>query len=246
MIYLISDLHLTASDEALHQRFANFCSRMSDGDSLYILGDLFEYWLGDDAAEYLSHTGAQRHLADLSDRGVSLAFLAGNRDFLIGSEFLNTCQMKRLDAEHILEVGNRRILLMHGDSLCTDDVAHQQFRSMVLESDWQNQFLAKTIEERDALAKMARYRSDDGKATKTAEIMDVTESAVKEAMERHNVDLLIHGHTHRPAIHQLRDNQTTRYRVVLGDWGSAESVIALTENELRLYFANEELSLTLQ
>ena len=83
-------------------------------------------------------------------------------------------------------------------------------------------------------------------ATKTAEIMDVTESAVKEAMERHNVDLLIHGHTHRPAIHQLRDNQTTRYRVVLGDWDSAESVIALTENELHLYFGNEELSLTLQ
>ncbi len=118
-------------------RFANFCSRMSDGDSLYILGDLFEYWLGDDAAEYLSHSGAKRHLAALSDRGVSLAFLAGNRDFLIGSEFLDACQMKRLDSEHILEVGNRRILLMHGDSLCTDDVAHQQFRSMVLESDWQ-------------------------------------------------------------------------------------------------------------
>lgn len=227
-------------------RFANFCSRMSDGDSLYILGDLFEYWLGDDAIEFLDHTEAKARLAELSDRGVGLSFLAGNRDFLIGSEFLDGCQMKRLDAEHILEVGNRRILLMHGDSLCTDDVAHQQFRSMVLESDWQNQFLAKTIEERDALAKMARYRSDDGKATKTAEIMDVTESAVKEAMERHNVDLLIHGHTHRPAIHQLRDNQTTRYRVVLGDWDSAESVIALTENELRLYFGNEELSLTLQ
>lgn len=227
-------------------RFANFCSRMSDGDSLYILGDLFEYWLGDDAIEFLDHTEAKARLAELSDRGVGLSFLAGNRDFLIGSEFLDGCQMKRLDAEHILEVGNRRILLMHGDSLCTDDVAHQQFRSMVLESDWQNQFLAKTIEERDALAKMARYRSDDGKATKTAEIMDVTESAVKEAMERHNVDLLIHGHTHRPAIHQLRDNQTTRYRVVLGDWDSAESVIALTENELHLYFGNEELSLTLQ
>ena len=145
----------------------------------------------------------------------------------------------------ILHVGERRLLLMHGDSLCTDDIAHQKFRAMVLDPVWQDMFLSKTIDERDAMARLARYRSNDGKTTKSAEIMDVTAAAVNDVMEQHSVTLLIHGHTHRPAVHQLKDSGATRHRVVLGDWDTAESVIALSEEKLTLRFRGQDHTLAL-
>lgn len=245
MIYLISDLHLTDSDAALNHRFEVFTERLRPNDDLYILGDLFEYWLGDDAVAFLGHSTTRQRLANLSANGVGLYFLSGNRDFLVGANFLAECGMKKLDPEHILQVGERRLLLMHGDSLCTDDIAHQKFRAMVLDPVWQDMFLSKTIDERDAMARLARYRSNDGKTTKSAEIMDVTATAVNDVMEQHSVTLLIHGHTHRPAVHQLKDSGATRHRVVLGDWDTAESVITLSEERLTLRFRGQDHTLAL-
>ena len=236
MIHLISDLHLTPDQPALREHFDQYLNTLGAGDDLYILGDLFEYWLGDDAADFLGHTGVERVLSSLSQRGVQVFFLSGNRDFLLGQEFAAQCGMQIISDEHVLELGSKRVLLMHGDSLCTDDIAHQKFRSLVRLSSWQDEFLRKPVAERDALAKLARYRSEDGKKQKAAQIMDVNDEAVEGVMCAHGVRLLIHGHTHRPAVHELNFSGNA-YRVVLGDWTPEPSWIRLTETGLELFFA---------
>ncbi|HCX88710.1 MAG TPA: UDP-2,3-diacylglucosamine diphosphatase [Gammaproteobacteria bacterium] len=236
MIQLISDLHLSADDPALLDQFRQYVAQLESGDELYILGDLFEYWLGDDAVEFLGHLQAERLLSSISDRGVQLNFLTGNRDFLLGRSFADRCGMNLIADEHILNVGAERILLMHGDRLCTDDIAHQQFRTMVRTPSWQEGFLAKPLVERDAMAKLARYRSEDGKAAKTPQIMDVNSTAVDEVMRAHRVRILIHGHTHRPAVHEI-GSADGAYRIVLGDWAPGPSWIRLTETGLELQFA---------
>lgn len=236
MIHLISDLHLTPDQPALLDHFDQYSSTLTPGDDLYILGDLFEYWLGDDAAEFLGHTAVERVLSSLSRRGVQVYFLSGNRDFLIGKEFADRCGMQIISDEHVLELGSKRVLLMHGDSLCTDDIAHQKFRNMVRLPSWQDAFLGKSVPERDALAKLARYRSEDGKTQKAPQIMDVNNQAVDGVMHAHGARLLIHGHTHRPAVHEL-NSSGNGYRVVLGDWTPEPSWIRLTETGLELLFA---------
>ena len=237
MIQLISDLHLSADDPALLDQFRRYAAQLEPGDELYILGDLFEYWLGDDAVEFLGHLQAEHLLTSISDRGVQLNFLTGNRDFLLGRSFADRCGMTLIADEHILNVGAERILLMHGDSLCTDDIAHQQFRTMVRTPSWQEGFLKKSVVERDAMAKLARYRSEDSKAAKTSQIMDVNSTAVDEVMRAHRVRLLIHGHTHRPAVHEIGPADDC-YRIVLGDWGPGPSWIRLNETGLELQFGD--------
>ena len=192
------------------------------------------------------HRPVQVAISQIASRDVAVFFMAGNRDFLVGKNFADECNMTLLPSEHFIDVGDEKILLVHGDSLCTDDVAHQKFRGMVLNAAWQAGFLAKTIAERDGLARLARYRSDDGKAQKTSEIMDVTPLAVKQLMDARSVRLLIHGHTHRPAIHRLASaDATPGYRIVLGDWASAESAITLDENQLTLKFHGTQETLPL-
>jgi len=237
VIHIISDLHLSPDRPALLEHFGQYSSTLDAGDDLYILGDLFEYWLGDDAADFLSHTPVEHLLASLSQRRVRVFFLSGNRDFLLGEDFATRCGMQIIPDEHVLELGSRRVLLMHGDSLCTDDIAHQKFRSMVRSPSWQDEFLGKPVEARDTLARLARYRSEDGKVQKAAQIMDVNAEAVDEVMSAHRVRLLIHGHTHRPAIHEL-DSLQNAYRVVLGDWTPEPSWVRLTATGLELLFAN--------
>ena len=236
MIHLISDLHLNPDQPALLEHFDQYSNTLAPGDDLYILGDLFEYWLGDDAADFLGHTAVARVLSSLSQRGVQVFFLSGNRDFLLGRKFADQCGMQIISDEHILELGPKRVLLMHGDSLCTDDIAHQKFRNMVRLPSWQDEFLRKSLAERDALAKLARYRSEDGKTQKAAQIMDVNDEAVEGVMCAHGVGLLIHGHTHRPAVHELNFSGNA-YRAVLGDWTPEPSWIRLTETGLELFFA---------
>jgi len=237
VIQLISDLHLSADDPALLDQFRQYAAPLESGDELYILGDLFEYWLGDDAVEFLGHLQAERLLSSISDRGVQLNFLTGNRDFLLGKSFADRCGMNLIADEHILNVGAERILLMHGDSLCTDDVAHQQFRTMVRTPSWKKGFLEKSVVERDAMAKLARYHSEDSKAAKTSQIMDVNSRAVDEVMRAHRVRMLIHGHTHRPAVHEI-GSADGGYRIVLGDWAPGPSWIRLSETGLELQFGD--------
>ena len=237
MIQLISDLHLSADDPALLDQFRQYAAPLESGDELYILGDLFEYWLGDDAVEFLGHLQAERLLSSIPDRGVQLNFLTGNRDFLLGKSFADRCGMNLIADEHILNIGAERILLMHGDSLCTDDVAHQQFRTMVRTPSWKKGFLEKSVVERDAMAKLARYHSEDSKAAKTSQIMDVNSRAVDEVMRAHRVRMLIHGHTHRPAVHEI-GSADGGYRIVLGDWAPGPSWIRLSETGLELQFGD--------
>lgn len=236
VIHLISDLHLNPDQPALLEHFDQYSNTLDPGDDLYILGDLFEYWLGDDAADFLGHTPVERVLGSLSGRGVQVFFLSGNRDFLLGEEFADRCGMRIISDEHVLQLGSKRVLLMHGDSLCTDDIAHQKFRNMVRSPSWQDQFLGKSLAERDALARLARYRSEDGKTQKAAQIMDVNAEAVDEVMCAHHVRLLIHGHTHRPAVHKASPSGNA-YRVVLGDWTPEPSWVRLTETGLELLSA---------
>jgi len=237
VIQLISDLHLSADDPALLDQFRQYAAQLESGDELYILGDLFEYWLGDDAVEFLGHLQAERLLSSISDRGVQLNFLTGNRDFLLGKSFADRCGMNLIADEYILNIGAERILLMHGDSLCTDDVAHQQFRTMVRAPSWKKGFLEKSVAERDAMAKLARYHSEDSKAAKTSQIMDVNSRAVDEVMRTHRVRMLIHGHTHRPAVHEI-GSADGGYRIVLGDWAPGPSWIRLSETGLELQFGD--------
>ena len=237
MIHLISDLHLSPEHPEVFHQFDSYLWGLNAGEDLYILGDLFEYWLGDDAVVFLGHGEAQRLLRSLSDRGVRIFFLSGNRDFLLGEKFADECGIQLIADEHILKVGQRKVLRMNGDSLCTDDLAHQKFRAMVRSPGWQKTFLDKSVAERDGLAKLARYRSEDGKAQKSMEIMDVNPQAVREAIAHHDVEMLIHGHTHRPAIHQV-ECPGSAYRLVLGDWTPEPSWIRLNEEGVVLAFSD--------
>ena len=235
MIHLISDLHLSPDDDALLHRFTTYLSSLTPSDSLYILGDLFEYWLGDDAAEFLGQRPVEEALARLTANGTKVWLMRGNRDFLVGTDFADRCGVGLLEDEHILQMGDHRILLMHGDSLCTDDLEHQAFRSLVRTDVWQQTFLAKSVPERDAMARAVRYRSENGKVAKAIEIMDVTQPAVEAVMHQHQVRLLIHGHTHRPAIHQFAlSGPQSGHRIVLGDWATGPSSICIHASHLEL------------
>ncbi len=235
MIHIISDLHLTPADDALLVRFRAYLKQLNPGDSLFILGDLFEYWLGDDACEYLQQNQVEQALTELADQGISTSFMRGNRDFLIGKDFAERCGITLLDDEHLLQLGDQPILLMHGDNLCTDDRNHQVFRKMVRDQAWQDNFLSLPLSIRDEMAKAVRYRSESGKTLKASAIMDVTQRAVDDVMRLHGVELLIHGHTHRPAVHQLSlPGSVSAHRVVLGDWGQAQSFIRLDQHALEL------------
>ena len=235
MIHIISDLHLTPAEDALLVRFRAYLKQLNPGDSLFILGDLFEYWLGDDACEYLGQKQVEQALTGLAGQGISTSFMRGNRDFLIGKDFAERCGITLLDDEHLLQLGDQSILLMHGDNLCTDDRSHQVFRKMVRDQAWQDDFLSQPLSIRDEMAKAVRYRSESGKTLKASAIMDVTQRAVDDVMRLHGVELLIHGHTHRPAVHQLSlPGSVSAHRVVLGDWGQAQSFIRLDQHALEL------------
>ncbi len=235
MIHIISDLHLTPAEDALLVRFRAYLKQLNPGDSLFILGDLFEYWLGDDACEYLGQKQVEQALTGLAGQGISTSFMRGNRDFLIGKDFAERCGITLLDDEHLLQLGDQSILLMHGDNLCTDDRSHQVFRKMVRDQAWQDDFLSQPLSIRDEMAKAVRYRSESGKTLKASAIMDVTQRAVDDVMRLHGVELLIHGHTHRPNQYKIKIGNRTCLRLVLGEWtASSVKIIEWIETEPKL------------
>lgn len=203
-------------------------------EALYILGDLFEYWIGDDAAEYLQHTDTERWLKNLSNNGVQVYIMRGNRDFLLGQIFAQNSGCKLIEEPLVVDLFGEPTLLMHGDALCIDDVAHQRWRKQSLSKNWQEGFLAKTIQERFEIAQQLRQHSENEKQKKPMEIMDVNIEAVHKIMRQHNVRKLIHGHTHRPAIHVLDIKGNNAQRIVLGDWYEQKSVLLVNENGMSL------------
>ncbi|WP_424194826.1 UDP-2,3-diacylglucosamine diphosphatase [Ampullimonas aquatilis] len=219
---LIADLHLNAQEPATAAAFERFVlADSAKAEALFILGDLFDYWAGDDDMDdvFNAHIIALlRHAASQT----KLYFMHGNRDFLIGEHFAKAAQLTLLDDPTMVSIAGQSYLLSHGDVLCTDDHAYQAFRAQVRNKAWQDAILARPLAERKALAQQLRQQSQDAKSGKTMLEMDVNETAVHEFMQAHGAHELIHGHTHRPAHHVVTDSThqpaLTQSRRVLSDW----------------------------
>jgi UDP-2,3-diacylglucosamine hydrolase len=214
----ISDLHLDPSRPAITKLFLELLrTEARRAEALYILGDFFEAWIGDDDPD--PHHGlVMSGLQELTGRGLPVFFMHGNRDFLVGPAFAGRTGVKLLADPTVITLYGTPTLLMHGDTLCTDDLEYQKVRKMFRDPAWQKTFLAKSLDERRAFAARARTESKVQTATKAEYIMDVNQGAVEEAMRQHGVTRLIHGHTHRPAVHRFGAGGRDLTRIVLGDW----------------------------
>ena len=227
--YFISDLHLERIESPITNIFTAFLDDLNQNDSLYILGDLFESWIGDDNVSELSQYISDRLLM-LSERDISIAIMHGNRDFLIGEDFCKASSIKLINDPRIIEIDTKKVMLTHGDELCTDDKEYQAFRSVVRNPLWQKDFLNFPISKREKIAGEAKDASKDSKENKAMEIMDVNTDAVLKAFNDHDIEIMIHGHTHRPNIHKVSNEGKNLTRYVLGDW-SKNSAIILKWNE---------------
>ena len=225
----ISDLHLSADRPATNQQFFSFLEEQARrAQALYILGDLFEYWLGDDELQAGGDPLAREvasALRKLSDQRVRVSLMHGNRDFLIARDFCRATGATLLEDPSLVE----GTLLMHGDTLCTDDHDYQNWRRTVRSADWQRDFLSRSIQQRRADILGLREKSRQVIAANPSEIMDVNPDAVREAFRRHRVRRLIHGHTHRPARHELEVDGARCERWVLPDWYGRGGYLALDD-----------------
>jgi UDP-2,3-diacylglucosamine hydrolase len=218
----ISDCHLDVSRPEVAAELIKFIDeRAVSASHLYILGDLFEVWLGDDdpATEQQPVIDSLQRLAGKTE----IFFIAGNRDFLLGQAFATKVGFTLLDEPKILRLGAERVVLIHGDTLCTDDHDYQEFRSLVRTAAWKTEFLAQTLAERRQIAAQLRSDSAGAMALKSLEIMDVNQQAVADCFQQNDVDTIIHGHTHRPAVHRYESNLS---RYVLGDWNPGPSYLS--------------------
>ncbi|SFM20096.1 UDP-2,3-diacylglucosamine diphosphatase [Marinobacter zhejiangensis] len=218
---LISDLHLEEARPDITRAFLGFLEQKAHGiDQLYILGDFFEAWIGDDEHTPLQDEVAQA-LKAVSDSGTQLYLMHGNRDFLIGEEFCARVGATLLDDPSVVDLYGTSTLLMHGDSLCTADVEYQKFRTTMRNRQWQTLFLQRPLADRQTTARQLREISMAKNKGKEMAIMDVTPEEVISVMADHGVLRLIHGHTHRPAIHAVDIDGQAGQRIVLGDWDKA-------------------------
>ena len=231
--FFISDLHLCAERPDITRIFARFTTETAPAaESLYILGDLFEHWIGDDQLDVdpLARSVAQQ-LSVLAASGTRIFFMHGNRDFLIGKRFEREARLKILDDPASIIIGASQVLLMHGDTLCTDDKTYQSFRNQVRSAAWQQAILAKPIAERVALAHSLRSQSDIEKSMKPDAIMDVNAEAVTEAFRRFGYPIMVHGHTHRPARHAYSVDGHACVRWVLQDWHEVGGYLSIHDGE---------------
>jgi UDP-2,3-diacylglucosamine hydrolase len=215
----ISDLHLSEAQPRTLGRFERFAtSEARSCAELLILGDLFEFWAGDDTTDDAVAGRVEAALADVSFAGVRVYVMHGNRDLLLGNDFARRCGATLLVDPTLAQMSGRQVMLAHGDVYCTRDVDYQRFRAQVRNPDFQRMFLAKSLAERRAFVGQARAASEAGKQQKSMEIMDVTPEAIDDAMRRTGVTAMIHGHTHRPATHRTRLDGRDAERWVLPDW----------------------------
>ncbi|MDF4024319.1 UDP-2,3-diacylglucosamine diphosphatase [Luteibacter sp. PPL201] len=231
----IADLHLDEARPSVTELFERYLAsdEVRSATALYILGDLVEAWIGDDDDAELPRRIAAA-TRKLSDRGVPVYFMVGNRDFLLGQAFAERAGMTLLDDGTVHDVEGVPTLLMHGDLLCTDDTEYQAVRAQVRTDTWKQQILAMPLAARRAFAAKARddSKSRTGRIDET--IMDVNPDAVKDAMRRAGVSRLVHGHTHRPAIHDLTIDGAPAQRIVLGDWYDHGSVLRIDGASIEL------------
>jgi UDP-2,3-diacylglucosamine hydrolase len=234
MILFISDLHLSSERPDILKAFCRFLDTTAKGaNSLYILGDFFNFWLGDDD-DTPSHQEAIKALQHYQTTGTEVFFLRGNRDFLVGKSFVGRIGATLLEEPAIITLNQQQTLLLHGDSLCTKDEEYQEFRKMVRGEEWQKQILSKSLAERKAIAEHLRSTSKSMNSLKSEDIMDVTPEEVVNVMAEHQSLLLIHGHTHRPARHPVSVNQRQGERIVLGEWDKMGWYLKSENNQLEL------------
>ena len=233
----IADLHLAADRPDITAAFLRFLREKAvSAQALYILGDLFEVWIGDDNPEPLLAEVANA-LKVLSNTGVALYFIHGNRDFFLRKAYADRCGMTLLPPSQVIDLYGTPTLIMHGDSLCTLDIAYQKFRKWWNQPWWQWLILATPLWYRQHLARKARRISKQDKQQKSAMIMDVTPEEVPRVMREYQVDYLIHGHTHRPAVHEMPGQaDKMAYRYVVGDWYQQCSYLAITPKQWTLHF----------
>jgi len=231
----ISDLHLDPSRPAVIDGFLHWLDQQAgSAESLYILGDLFEVWIGDDDTAPLCRQVSSA-LKRCADAGTAVALMHGNRDFLIGERFLAAGRCRLLPDPVVIDLYGRRTLLMHGDLLCSDDRDYQRMRNKVRDPAWQQAVLARSLDERRQLALQARAESRQSILGKSRDIMDVNPHTVARFVAQHRTDLLIHGHTHRPGIHRTEGDSHPFTRIVLGDWHTTGSALrAQTDGQLVL------------
>lgn len=219
MHLFISDLHLTAERPEANERFFRFIEdKARDAAALYVLGDLFEVWIGDDDLAGKFNSVVVGFFAALVKSGTPLYLMHGNRDFLMGRRFSRATGATLLKDPSVVDVDGTPTLLMHGDTLCTDDVDYQAWRRKARNRILQAVFLARPLEKRRAMVAKMREKSKEVIAGKPAEIMDVNAGAVQDAFRRHGVSRLVHGHTHRPGKHELEVDGRRCERWVLPDW----------------------------
>jgi len=230
----ISDLHLEIGRPDITRAFSQFIKEEAlNADALYILGDLFEVWIGDD----LNNTFTMQILSllnEVSSAGIPVFLMNGNRDFLIGNVFCKAARCTLLPDPSLITINNELILLCHGDHLCTEDRDYMKFRDMVRGQPWQSQFLGKSIEERLRIASNLREGSQAKKQETNTDIQDVNHSEIIPFMEKFGVRTLIHGHTHRPATHQFDIKNKPAVRIVLGDWFGQISVLRVNNGNYNL------------
>jgi len=239
--YFISDLHLDPSRPHLFSLFDQFVEKIrSDAEVLYILGDLFEFWIGDDIISlelgkpYLTIIS---QLRSLSDSGVKIYFTQGNRDFLIGKEFINRIGGTLLPDEHIIDLYGTKVLIMHGDTLCTDDKGYQLMRKIFRIKLVQKIYLSMKPEKRGSNAQQVRKKTSENNKQKASEILNVNQEAVNFCLQSREVGILIHGHTHRPNEHNFEVGGQSKKRIVLGDWGEKWSFLECSsEKQFKLIF----------
>jgi UDP-2,3-diacylglucosamine hydrolase len=230
-LLLISDLHLSPERPDLCQAFLHFLELHAESAaSLYILGDFVDAWVGDDDDTPL-YAELATALKRLSAKGTAINFVHGNRDFLLGERYAKSCGATLLDEPVHLIHEKQHYLLMHGDVLCTRDTAYLAFRNMVRNPLWQEDFLSRPLSERRAFAAQARAQSKSMSSNKAQDIMDVTDAAVVDLMREQNVFTLVHGHTHRPAVHKFEIDAVAARRVVLGDWRDHDVCFARISSE---------------
>ncbi len=233
-VLFVADLHLEPARPAMIEAFRAFCAGPARAaQALYILGDLFEVWIGDDDDDP-DLASIQDALAGLTAAGVPAWFMAGNRDFLVGERFFRRTGLQPLGDEQLIDLFGVRTLLCHGDTLCTDDVDYQRFRARVRDPGWQREFLAQPLAERRRIAGGLRSDSGDAMAAKEAAAMDVNADAVAAAFARTGAERLVHGHTHRPGRHELTVDGRRVERWVLGDWYEHASMLVATAAGLEL------------
>jgi len=236
LIHLVSDIHLQAEGPETVGLFGRYLSGQARrAKALYILGDLFEYWPGDDCLDDPDSFESRicGRLRQLAEGGTAIFFLAGNRDFLAGGRFAAASGARLLAEPHVADIEGRRALLLHGDTLCTDDLKYQAFRRTIRSDNWRTSFLDRPLADRLAEIAALRERSRQEIGEKPADIMDANGEAVAAAFREHGVDRLVHGHTHRLGHHLHVVDGSERQRWVLGDWGRSGNLLACEGDDWR-------------